>query len=352
MKNKLFITSISDNAKQALIKKSYFNGAQYARYQLVSIDESTNQTKVQLYIGDIISVLKTVFLQTGIKELLFGNFKLTLKTGANELKLVKSLAVSDIVTAFSGEIHGDGLNSLARLSDSTHVAVANVIGKRGSKEIEYGTIIVPTMDEPGHSSGSSVKPCMISWKKLQGDIAAGTKKVHNIEYDKDKGTFIRTNLCNLDTVYLIVTADKSEVIQSGSKAQNTTAPNKEQSGQQKSSKTSEQKTAEQKAKLLNGLLNAKSPLSFSLTNDYSLDAMQYIMKIHTQGEEIDYMLDPGYTAEQLRALRKAYKAGIDVALIADPKISARTMEGVIAKFEYGLWKVIDVENLRKTAEGQ
>ena len=78
MKNKLYITAISDTAKTVLDRQSHFNGMQYAKYQLISIDEDTNVAQAQLFVGDIITVLKNVLLQIGLNEITLGNFKLSL----------------------------------------------------------------------------------------------------------------------------------------------------------------------------------------------------------------------------------------------------------------------------------
>ena len=328
MKNKLYITAIGDNTKQILAKQAHFSGMHYAKYVLVSIDENTNQTKTQLYVGDIITVLKTLFLNTGLKEIALGNFKVTLKTPQGDAKQLTTVTTTMLVTAIDAEIHGDGLNSLVRLATSTHIAVAQVIGKRGESEIDYGTILFPAGDT------NNANAAMVSWKSVKAAVEKGQVVIHNVTYDTDKHQLIRTNISALDTVYLIVdVAPKAKATQTASKVKRTS-----------------DKDNVQKTKLLNNLMTAKSPLVYYLTQEYDLDALQYILKIHTQNEPVDYMLNPAYTVEQLRALHKAYKAGIDIALIADPRISARTMEGVISKFEYGLWKVIDVDNLRKTAE--
>lgn len=328
MKNKLYITAISDSAKVILAKHAHFSGMHYAKYVLVSIDEETNQTKTQIYVGDIITVLKTVFLNTGLKALCLGNFKLTVKTTEGEAQQLNVVTATMIARALDAEIHGDGINSLARLSTSTHIAVAQVIGKRGDSEIDYGTILFPAGDT------NDANAVMASWKNIRAAVEKHQIVIHNVAYDEDKQQLVRTNISSLDTVYLIVNV----------------AQTKKSVQQANKTKTTANKDVAQKTKLLNNLMSAKSPLVYSLTQDYDLDALQYILKIHTQNEPVDYMLNSEYTVQQLRALHKAYKSGIDIALIADPRISARTMEGVISKFEYGLWKVIDTDNLRKTTE--
>ena len=59
------------------------------------------------------------------------------------------------------------------------------------------------------------------------------------------------------------------------------------------------------------------------------------------------MMNSEYTVEQLRVLHRAYNEGIEIAIMADPRISARSMEGIRKKFEYGLWECIDMSNLKK-----
>ena len=239
------------------------------------------------------------------------------KQTENDIVTVTGKQLTDAIGA---EVHGDGLNALVRLADATHVAVAQVIGRRGKSDIDYGTMLVPAGANPGTTAQ------MVSWKSIKENIKAGKVNVHNISYDKEKDKLIRTNISNLDTIYLIVDAVKE-------KKPPKTKP------------VTDKKEAAQKNKLINNLMEAKSPLVYSLSTEYPLTSLQYILKTHTQGEPVDYMLNAEYTVEQLRALHRAYNKGIDVALIADPAISAKTMESVITKFDYGLWKAIDIENI-------
>lgn len=326
MSNKLYIIDISKEAAQIAAKTSKFSGAHFARFILTSVDEATNKMTNEVFVGDTLTVLRNIALsKLNGKQIALGNFKVTLKTINNTLKNINELKADTLANVIQIDVHGDGNNSLAKLADCTHIAIANVIGKRGTKEIEYGCVVC---DKNGQSQ-------MMSWKNLQNAIMSGQYKVHNIAVRTDSRTgdisFVRTNISYLDTIYLKVDVDVT-------KTTTTSQTNKQLKNEK------EQAT---KNKLLAQLTQTKSPLMYSLTDDYDLSALQYILKIHFQNEPVNYMMNADYTVEQLRLLHRAYKNGIDVAIIADPRISAKTMEGVIKKFEYNLWDCIDLANLRK-----
>lgn len=314
MSSKLYIIDISAEAAKSAAKQSYFKGTHFARYCLANIDEATNKMTTKVFTGDILSCLRNAIAHAG-KVIELGNFKV--KLFSNKQSMVIDTATIDMLnnSITDAYILGDGTNSLAKLFDNTHVVIANVIGQRDKHNIEYGCVICS-------KAGASK---MTSWASLRKAIESGTIKVHNVRLS-ESGSFVRTNISVLGKVYLKIELDNVSVV----KYVNEDAKQK--------------KT---KAKLLNQITQAKSALMYELTEEYELSALQYILKTHSQGESVHYMLNPRFTVEQLRALHKAYNNGIEIALIADPRISARSMEGIIKKFEYGLWECIDIDNLRK-----
>lgn len=320
MNSKLYIIDISAEAAKSATKQSHFKGSHFAKYCLATIDEATNKMTTKIFTGDVLACIRCALLQsTGPVQL--GNFKVQIYSRVGQKCMIDtahnhtfehSLSQDCVVDA---DVYGDGNNSLAKLFDSTHVVIANVIGQRGKQEIEYGCV---TVDKNG-------KTIMTSWSNLEKAMKAGAVRAHNIRLS-ETGSLVRTNISNLGVIYLKVELD-------------TIKKEKKLVESDKDVKT--------KTKLLTQVTKANSPLMYDLTMDYNLDAIQYILKTHSQGEPIHYMLNSGYTVEQLRVLHRAYNEGIEIALIADPRISARSMESVRKKFEYGLWECIDLPNLRK-----
>ena len=325
MSDKLYIIDISFDTAQIVSKTSKFSGTHFAKYCLASIDEKTNKMITKFYTGDVLSCLRNILIYLNGRPLELANFKVTLKSTNNVVKSINKVTLPMLVNVIDVDVHSDGNNSLTRLYDCTHIAIANVIGIRGKQEIDYGCV---KCSKDGHCE-------MISWKKLQALMQKGKLDMHNVTLHFDEKTsqtsLIRTNISNLGTIYLTVNIDTPDA----EKVQNTTKV------------TKNAKEQEKKQGLLKGLTDCRSPLMYSLTEDYPLDAMQYIIKTYTQGEPIDYMLNADYTVEQLRVLHRAYKEGIDITIIADPSVSAKTMENIRKKFEYGLWECINFGNLRK-----
>lgn len=314
MNSKLYIIDISAEAAKSAAKQSHFKGAQFAKYCLATIDEKTNKMTTMIFTGDVLSCLRNAIAHAG-RAIELGNFRVRL-FGNNQSMVIEAATLDMVGSHISdAEVLGDGNNSLAKLFDSTHVVIANVIGQRGKQEIEYGCV---TVDKKG-------KTIMTSWSNLEKAMKAGAVRAHNIRLS-ETGSLVRTNISNLGVIYLKVELD-------------TIKKEKKLVESDKDVKT--------KTKLLTQVTKANSPLMYDLTMDYNLDAIQYILKTHSQGEPIHYMLNSDYTVEQLRVLHRAYNEGIEIALIADPRISARSMESVRKKFEYGLWECIDLSNLRK-----
>lgn len=320
MSNKLYIIDISAEAAKSATKQSHFKGSHFAKYCLATIDEATNKMTTKIFTGDVLACIRSALLQsTGPVQL--GNFRVQIYSRIGQKVLIDtaysntfepSLGQDCIVDA---DVHGDGNNSLAKLFDSTHVVIANVIGQRAKQEIEYGCV---TIDKNG-------KTIMTSWSNLEKAMKAGTVRVHNIRLS-ETGSLVRTNISNLGIVYLKVDLDTHQPIKRV---------------------TDDVKATQTKTKLLKQITKAQSPLMYELTDAYNLDALQYILKIHSQGEPVHYMMNDAYTVEQLRVLHRAYNEGIEIAIIADPRISARSMEGIRKKFEYNLWECIDLSNLKK-----
>lgn len=314
MSSKLYIIDISAEAAKSAAKQSHFKGAQFAKYCLATIDEKTNKMTTMIFTGDVLSCLRNAIAHAG-RAIELGNFRVRLF--GNNQSMVIEAATLDMVGGHisDAEVLGDGNNSLAKLFDSTHVVIANVIGQRGSSEVEYGCV---TISKAG-------KTLMTSWTNLEKAMKAGTVRAHNIRLS-EAGSLVRTNISSLGVVYLKVDLDNQKPV----KRVNEDA-----------------KAAQTKTKLLKQITKANSPLMYELTEDYNLDALQYILKIHSQGEPVNYMMNSAYTVEQLRVLHRAYNEGIEIAIMADPRISARSMEGIRKKFEYGLWECIDMSNLKK-----
>ena len=320
MSSKLYIIDISAEAAKSAAKNSHFKGVHFAKYCLATIDEKTNKMTTTILTGDVLSCIRSAILQS-VGPVQLGNFRVQIYSRIGQKVLIDtaysntfepSLGQDCVIDA---DVHGDGTNSLAKLADSSHVVIANVIGQRGKSEIEYGCITV----------AKNGKTQMTSWTNLEKAIKNGTIKVHNIRLS-EAGTLVRTNISSLGVVYLKVDIDTQKPVKRANE---------------------DAKAAQTKTKLLKNITKANSPLMYELTEDYNLDALQYILKIHSQGEPVHYMMNSAYDVEQLRVLHRAYNEGIEIALIADPRISARSMEGVRKKFEYGLWECIDLENLHK-----
>lgn len=313
MSSKLYIIDISAEAAKSAAKQSHFKGSHFAKYCLATIDEETNKMTTKIFTGDVLACLRSALAHTTRIEL--GNFKIKLISRLGATVTSNALPVDIDGTIVDAEVHGDGNNSLAKLFDSTHVVIANVIGQRGKQDIEYGCVTI----------GKNGKTLMTSWSNLEKAMKAGTVKAHNVRLS-DTGSIVRTNISSLGTVYLKVDLDSQKPV----KRVNEDA-----------------KAVQTKAKLLKQITKANSPLMYELTEDYNLDALQYILKTHSQGEPVHYMMNSNYTVEQLRILHRAYNEGIEIAIMADPRISARSMEGIRKKFEYGLWECIDMDNLKK-----
>lgn len=315
MSNKLYIIDISAEAAKSATKQSHFKGSHFAKYCLATIDEATNKMTTKIFTGDVLACIRSALLQSAGRAIELGNFRVRLF--GNNQSMVIEAATLDMVGGHisDAEVLGDGNNSLAKLFDSTHVVIANVIGQRGKQEIEYGCV---TIDKNG-------KTIMTSWSNLEKAMKAGTVRVHNIRLS-ETGSLVRTNISSLGVVYLKVDLDTHQPIKRV---------------------TDDVKAAQTKTKLLKQITKAQSPLMYELTDAYNLDALQYILKIHSQGEPVHYMMNDAYTVEQLRVLHRAYNEGIEIAIIADPRISARSMEGIRKKFEYNLWECIDLSNLKK-----
>lgn len=304
---------ISKEAAAAAAKQSSFKGSHYAKYCLATIDETTNKMTTKIFTGDVLACLKQAVAHSG-GAIDLGNFKVTLISRLSKVT-ANSITPEMLNDVIDAAVHGDGNNSLAKLFESTHVVIANVIGQRGKQHIEYGCVICEYTG----------KTMMTSWTKLQKAMAAGVLRVHNIRLS-EAGTLVRTNISSLGVVYLKVELDNTKPVKP---------------------KNEDQKTTQTKTKLLKQITATQSPLMYELTSDYNLDAIQYILKVHAQGEPVNYMMKPEYTVEQLRVLHRAYNEGIEIAIMADPRISARSMEGIRKKFEYGLWECIDLTNLKK-----
>ena len=314
MSVKLYIIDISAEAAHSAAKQSHFKGSHFAKYCLASIDETTNKMTTKIFTGDVIACLKSAVEHAG-RPVELANFKVRLYTSRNTSVVIEQVTADITNDVQDAEVMGDGNNSLAKLPTCTHVVIANVIGQRGSSNVEYGCVVI----------AKNGKTTMTSWTNLEKAMKANTVKTHNIRLS-ESGSLIRTNISSLGIVYLKVDLDSQKPV----KHVNEDA-----------------KATQTKNKLLKKITKTNSPLMYDLTEDYNLDALQYILKIHSQGEPVHYMMNSNYTVEQLRVLHRSYNEGIEIAIMADPRISARSMEGIRKKFEYGLWECIDLENLHK-----
>lgn len=320
---KIFITQISPEAAAHAEKYSKFSGVHFAKYCATSIDDSQTKMTTNMYTGDVISCLRKAMINFGVQQIALGNFKVSLTMqGKEETGKLDTISLIQLENSIDATVYGDGINALHRLKDSHAVAIANVQGKRGDTVTDYGCVLAMT--------DGTFKTT--SWKNIKKNLQLGKFRAHNITLQGD--SLQRTNLSALDTVYLLV---KTEAKAQEQEPTDTTAPEK--------TEQSDKDTDKRKKKLMNDLVKAKSPMAYVLTDDYNLDAMQYIMKTKLQGEEIRYMLNPKYTAEQLRVLHQGVLKGLDITMIADPSVSARTMRSTLKKMEYDLWDCIDVQNI-------
>lgn len=314
MSTKLYIIDISNEAANSATKHSHFKGSHFAKYCLASIDETTNKMTTKIFTGDVIACLRSAVEYAG-QAVELVNFKVKLYLSNNSSMYIETAVPSMLDSVCDADVAGDGNNSLAKLVDCTHVVIASVIGQRGTSDVDYGCVVV----------AKNGKTTMTSWTNLEKAIKNKTIKTHNVRLS-ETNTLVRTNISSLGIVYLKIDLDNKKPVKRVA---------------------DDEKAVQTKNKLLKQITKANSPLMYELTEDYNLDALQYILKIHSQGEPVHYMMNANYSVEQLRVLHRAYNEDIEIALIADPRISARSMEGVCKKFEYGLWECIDLENLHK-----
>lgn len=337
MSEKLFIIDIGPDALKSAERTSRFSGVHFAKYCYLSTITDKGQSKVNrtLFTGDIISVLRTVLIALKGRPIILGNFKVTLKTNMAVMQDLTTVTLDNINNVIDAEVQGDGINSLVRLPSSNYVAVAHCVASRFGSEADIGCILCD----------KEAKLTTIGWTKLTKAMLTKTATVHNITLQKD-GSILRTNLKNLDKVYLVVPgADvlPKEQVDKNEKLEKAAIP-----AMPKPEKPVSRDEQIKKTNLLNKLSESNSPLSYVFNENYTLDCMQYILSIHTMGVPTDYMEDPRFNLAQLHALYNAYCEGFDVELIADPRISAKHMSAIVSKTSAGLANAFDIDIARGT----